>query len=410
MREIKNIKTIIGAIILLFGLGTSTGIMTGLYVNETKEYSDLSGNYDDLYIDYLELLSDFNTLNNTYFILTGEYIELEIDFNTLNDTYNNLEEVFYNLTIDYNDLNNIYNILRITYDALELAYDYITDTIRQSILPVQYSIFAEAVRRYYMPLYLTDDLTTKEWYMGYAEFSRDMVLHDSGQYNAFSEVSDAFSDALIFGNDTIYLAYYIMTYIFWSQINSIHWLPNWDGWDLTGDELTDINTIVSWNIDEIDYEYDLDIILGQEDPTWDYPKFPVETAFRTFGDCEDQSILTAAYLESAGFETVIGLIHDPNHPTLGTLYHAVPLVHIEDTSAYNSMFPSYGLWRFTNDPYYPDYTWSFLDPTWDVPFGSEPSWLAGYGGWISFSYFSIAFNDIDGVIGENIGMEYSIPT
>ncbi|GAG55124.1 unnamed protein product, partial [marine sediment metagenome] len=32
---------------------------------------------------------------------------------------------------------------------------------------------------------------------------------------------------------------------------------------------------------------------GQENPVWDYFKFPVETAFRTMGDCEDQAILDA---------------------------------------------------------------------------------------------------------------------
>ncbi len=104
------------------------------------------------------------------------------------------------------------------------------------------------------------------------------------------------------------------------------------------------------------------------------------------------------------------IFHDPSHPTEGTFYHGVPLVHIEDTGAFNSMFPSYGLWRFTNDPYYPEYTWCFLDPTWDVPFGSEPSWLADYGGSISFSNCSIAFNDIDGTVGENIGLECFLPT
>ena len=125
--------------------------------------------------------------------------------------------------------------------------------------------------------------------MGYTEFCRDMILHDSSQYNAFSAVSNTFSDALTFGNDTMNVAFRTMYEEFWP------WLYHWDGYDLTGNELTDIDTIVDWCITEIDYEYDWIITYNQESPTWDYPKFPVESAFRTMGDCEDQAILCAKY-------------------------------------------------------------------------------------------------------------------
>lgn len=342
------------------------GVLGICFVSVSNNYVDLSRDYDDLYVDYLELL-------NTYQILTGDY-------DTLFDNYN----------------------------SLEITYNSVCNTIKQTILPVQYSIFAEAVRRYYMPIYL-GGLSGKSYWMAYAEFSRDMILHDSGQYNAFSEVSNAFSDALKYGSNTMDLAYQIMYWTFYD------WLPNWDGFGLYGDELTNIDTIVDWCIDEIDYEYDSDITTRQEYFDDDYPKFPVETAFRTMGDCEDQAILTATYLESCGFETTIMVFHDPSHPTLDEFYHCVPLVHIEDTDAFKSLYyPECPLWRFTNDPYYPDYTWSWLDTTWDVPFGTTPSWLDDYGGSVSFSFCSIAYCDIDGVIGtnveENIGIEYFIPT
>jgi len=234
--------------------------------------------------------------------------------------------------------------------------------------------------------------------MGCVEFCRDMVLHDSRQYNVFGDVSNAFSDALAFGNDTMYLAWYIMYSIFDSQL--VWWgIPLSDG----EFDLDDIGLkIIEDCIYEIEYEYDNDIRFGQEDPTWDYPKFPVETVFRTMGDCEDQAILCAAYLESCGFETAINIFHDPNHPTLGVFYHGTVMVHIEDTDVFNILFPDTPLWAFPEiDPYYPpNFTWCQLDPTWDVPFGSIPSWLQDYIdiGEITEDIVSDAICDIDGGI------------
>lgn len=359
MRE--NIKTVLVGVIALtvgLGLGTFVGIMS------TRPY------LYDLHQEINNLNQDYNDLLDNYQILTGDY-------DTLFDDYN----------------------------ALQSAYNGICNTIKQSILPVQYSFFAEAVRRYYLDIYL-NGLSEKSYWMSFAEFCRDIVLHDSEQYNSFTTVSDAFSDALRYGSDTMYLADDIMYWTFYP------WLPNWDGWGLTGNELTDIDTIVDWCIDEIDYEYDHDITTGQEYFDWDYIKFPVETVFRTMGDCEDQAILASAYLESCGFETAISIFHDPSHPTYGEFYHGVPLVHIEDTDAFWSDYPSCGLWRLgSGDPYYPEYTWCFLDPTWNVPFGSTPSWLQDYIdiGSISYSIHSIAFCDIDGNVQENLGLTCVIP-
>ena len=341
-----------------------------------------NNNYNDLYTEYLELSNRFNDLSDQYFILTGERVKLEYDYDNLLDSYNTLQD---------------------SYNTLQDSYNAICLMIKQSILPVQYSIFAEGVRRYYKDIYI-GGLSGKLYWKAFATFCRDIVLHDSDQYNAFSEVSDAFSDALKYGSNTMYLSWYIMYYTF------DPWLPYWN--TIMVPELWGIDTVVDWCIDEIDYEYDSDITTGQEYFNWDYIKFPVETAFRTMGDCEDQAILTATYLESCGFETAIGIFHDPAHPTLGAFYHGVPLVHIEDTSAFWSEYPSCGLWRLgSGDPYYPDYTWCFLDTTWDVPFGSTPSWLQDYIdiGSISYNIHSIAFCDIDGNIQENLGLTYVIP-
>lgn len=243
-----------------------------------------------------------------------------------------------------------------------------------------------------MPQYLGGKIGKTFW-KSFAEFCRNIVLHHSWQSNSFTDVSNAFSDALKYGNNTMYLCDWIMYNTFYD------WLPNWAGWGLTGIELTDIDTIHQWCVNEIEYEYDDDITEGQEIFDEDYIKFSVETAFRTMGDCEDQTILDASYLESCDFETAIAIFHDPNHPTLGEFYHGASIVHIEDTSSFSSSYPFCSLWRLGNtDPYYPDYTWCFLDPTWDVPFGSEPSWLQSYGSSISSDICTIAICDIGGSI------------
>ena len=331
---------------------------------------------------YNELLYDFNTLNEQYFILTGEHTELENDYNNLFSNYNTLQN---------------------TYNTLQIAYDYICTTIKQSILPVQYSIFAEAVRRYYMDIYLEGlwELDEKEYWIAFTEFCRDIILHDSGQYNTFTEVSNAFSDALKYSSDTMYLADYIMSY----TLDYCDTIDYWGLDELVGmDNLTIIDIVIQQCIDEIDYEYDSDITLGQYYFEWDYIKFPIETAFRTMGDCEDQAILTAAYLESCGLETAIAISHDPAHPTEGAFYHGSLLVHIEDTDAYHNLYPSTNLWHLSDIDPYEGYTWAWLDTTWDVSFGSTPSWLSDYGGSIGLDIMTIAFCNVDGTIGENIGL------
>jgi len=92
-------------------LGTSTGVITGLYINEFNRREDLAGDYDELYIDYLELLYDFNILNERYFNLTGEYIELDNDYGELTDDYEALLEAYDALLADYEALLEAYDAL-----------------------------------------------------------------------------------------------------------------------------------------------------------------------------------------------------------------------------------------------------------------------------------------------------------
>lgn len=372
-------------------------------------YNNLITNYNDLLEEYDLLLTSFNNLQEDYNTLQDEYDDLQFDYNQLDDMYQNLNIAYQNLQDDYNSLQSDYNILQSDFDALTLQYndllanyndlqdelDAYRNFINQLILPAQYLVFSEAVRRQYMPLYL-EGKTDNTYWRAFAEYCRDVVLHDSQQENSFQTVSNAFIGSLKYDSDTMILAFEIMYNTFYD------WLPNWDGWALSGNEITDINTVHQWCVDEIEYEYDTDIIVGQNGFIYDYIKFPVETAFRTMGDCEDQAILDAAYLESCGFETSIAVFHDDAHPLYGSFYHGTLLVHIEDTTAFNSAYPSGVLWNFgPSDPYYEDgYTWCWLDPTWDTPFGSIPAWLQGYidGDGISTAFCSIAICDIDGTI------------
>ncbi|NPD90441.1 MAG: hypothetical protein HGN29_17140 [Asgard group archaeon] len=370
-----------------------------------NEYDYLLADYNSLVINYNSLFDSFISLQNSYDALTNDfnvlqseyddlynlYLALESDYLTLESEYSLLQTEYDLLNANYNTLLNDYALLQNYADNLEIELNALKDYIRTLILPLQYSVFAEAVRRYYMPLYLNNQPTTKDFYMACTEYFRDVILHDSWQENSFQTVSNAFSDCLKYGSDTMSLADYIMYWTFWD------WLPSW-GIDI-GYNLGYIPTILQWCIDEIDYEYDTDITDGQDSPSWDYLKFPVETAFRTLGDCDDQAMLASAYLESCGFETAITFIHDPAHPVYGSFYHAALLVHIEDTTEYYSSY-SAPLWRLGSvDPYYDEgYTWCWLDPTWDIPFGDVVPWVDDYGGSMSLDIFSIAICDIDGAI------------
>ena len=93
------------------------------------------------------------------------------------------------------------------------------------------------------------------------------------------------------------------------------------------------------------------------------------------GDCEDQAILCAAYLESCGYETALAIFHDAENPNFeGGFYHGALLVHIEDTTAYYATY-SASLWSLGGYDPYEGYTWCWLDTTWDTPFGTKPGWL-----------------------------------
>lgn len=379
------------------------------YNNLLDDYNTLLGNYSDLQSNYEIISGEYESLNETYYSLLTEYVFLNETYNELVINYNSIVESFNALQIAYDQLDDLYSQLLIAYAVIESEYNallqqyyLLTTWISEMTLPAQYMVFAEAVRRYYFEdFYVKDTWATGNesgYFAEYARFSRDVVLHDSQIFGSwFSEVSNALADCLKFGNVTTYLAWYTFYYTFYD------WIPNWGGYGLSGKELNDIDSIVQWCIDEIDYEYDTEITIGQDFYYWDYIKFPVETAFRTKGDCEDQALLCAAYLESCGFETALGLFHDPENPiSPDGFYHATLLVHIEDVSNFEFWHPFIPMWSLGGIDPYTGYSWVWVDPTWDVSFPSKPGWMQYYlNNGITDDDLTIVLCDINGATSYN---------
>ena len=219
----------------------------------------------------------------------------------------------------------------------------------------------------------------------------------------FPIVSNIFKNILSFGNNTMSLSNIIMDLIF------DYVLPFWGGKDKSGTYLQWIDDIIDECESEIGYEYDSDITLGQEYFPYDHIKFPVETAFRRRGDCEDQAIFTSAFLETCGQETAIILIHDPDYND--GFYHAALILHITDIFWFNFWYPLADLYSLGGIDPYSGYSWCFIDPTWDINFGSTPSWVSHYKS-VGFSWdtSTIVICDIDGAIGENSGLTCVMPT
>lgn len=384
-RNAYSIGLVAMILIAAGGIGT-TGF---LYISENQRYVALKEQYEILLSNYTDLLDDYD-------MLLGEY--------------NDLNSSFFILTADYQSLSDQYDSLLNDYQELQSKYVAVCNFIKNQIIPLQVCNWAEAVRRTFLQSYLDSASDSKSTYIQFAKFCRDLVLHASGQYDAFYDVSEAFSPAFKYGTNTLSLADAAMETMAHDRNDVWDNFPFRWGWHFTGiePECYGIDKIVQDCIDNLDYEYDEDITFRQNDATWDYPKHPVETAFRGMGDCEDQAMMCAAYLEQDYFvsgveniyyQTALCFIHDDDHRDYGELYHAALLVHIEDTDAFWDDYPSCYLWNLgSNDPY-SGYTWCFVDPTWNTPFGSHPGWLDDYNdNGISSDEITFAICDVGGAV------------
>jgi predicted nuclease with TOPRIM domain len=340
------------------------------YAQLQSDYNELQANYNQLLLDYNDLMAQHQALQDSYNALVLAYDTLELQYDALVLDHNTL-------LADYNTLVDDFLALQNDYDVLELSYNTLATWIRQQILPAQYMVFAEAVRRYYFEdFYILSEDSLGYW-PEFTLFCRDVILHDSqigysplaGSW--FPDVSNALADCLRYGSQTEYLAYQNFYWVFYD------WIPNWAGFALPSNRLSAIAQVTQWCIDNIEYELDSDITRYREPYSWDYIKFPVETAFRAMGDCEDQAMLTAAYLESCGFETMMVIIHDPEWNGGEGLYHGVPMIWWDNT--WPETRPNQWGFSFAGDgAKYNDGWWMFLDTTWNTPFGTDPAWLQWY--------------------------------
>lgn len=404
-------KTTASLIVLLVAVSIGGGTMFVTNSQQQVAYATLFSDYQDLMTDFSALADDFSDLESDYSILSESYNLLGLEYLDLIDDYNTLSDSYDALQSAYDSLYDSYQSLLLDYAILESAYNALIAWIGEQILPIQLSIWAESVRQYYLyDYYLSQSSTTKEYYMEFTRFCRDIVTQSTGQANPFLDVTLAYADALRYGTNIEALTDMAMYDMAMYAGSSYQDFPYRWGWGFSGGspDIWGGNAINNDVITNIAYEYDSDITYHQSNPTWDYPKFPVETAFRTMGDCEDQAILLAAYFEASSWvvgatwtrwEAVIAMQHDPAHPTLGAFYHGTMLVHIHDTAAFASSYPSTSLWTIPNDPY-SGYTWHWLDPTWNVPFGGTPSWLQAYitHGGLSTSVVSMAYCEAGGAV------------
>ena len=79
--------------------------------------------------------------------------------------------------------------------------------------------------------------------------------------------------------------------------------------EFSGTKVQNINYIASF-VQTIDYESD-----SQENNSFEYPRYPIETLVDGKGDCEDKAILTASMLYNQGYE--VALLRLPNHMAVG---------------------------------------------------------------------------------------------
>ena len=79
--------------------------------------------------------------------------------------------------------------------------------------------------------------------------------------------------------------------------------------EFSGTIVQNINYITSF-VQTIEYKSD-----SEENNSFEYPRYPIETLYDGQGDCEDKAILTASFLYSLGYD--VALLRLPNHMAVG---------------------------------------------------------------------------------------------
>ncbi|MCE7744253.1 MAG: transglutaminase domain-containing protein [Candidatus Heimdallarchaeota archaeon] len=183
-----------------------------------------------------------------------------------------------------------------------------------------------------------------------------IVLHDTGQYNYFESLDKKLGNIWQTDNSMTEFEAALNLLFTWSGLwkknHTSHYLYN----NLIG---------------KITY-YGDDIFVNGTDQYYDYAKSAVETIFSGYGDCEDHAILVATFLEAAGYETIMGVVHDNNQSGVKEdFHHGFLWVKVVNFS-YPYLYAD--LWRFGEG----EYEWLLLEPTDSVVYGSAVSWIAHY--------------------------------
>ena len=217
-------------------------------------------------------------------------------------------------------------------------------TLRNMPLPVKMLYYYDYIRQN-QPRVLTTD-----------EFNTYIILHDTEQYNHFKQLDKELGD--IWQTDNSMTEFEVTLYMF--QEWSVYWKKNHTSYEL-------YNNLLS----KITY-YDDNYFVSGTDQYYDYAKSAIETIFSSLGDCEDHVILTATFLEAAGYETIIGGVSDHNESGLKDDFdHGFLWVKVENFS-YPYLYAD--LWRFGEG----EYEWLLLEPTGSSVYGSTVSWIAFY--------------------------------
>lgn len=188
------------------------------------------------------------------------------------------------------------------------------------------------------------------------ELNSYIVLHDTGQYNYFANIDKKLGNVWQTNNSMTEfeatLKMFESWFDYWKKDHSSHEL---------------YNNLLS----KITYFYDKDFVNGT-DQYYDYAKSAIETIFSSIGDCEDQAILTATFLEAAGYETIICSVRDINQTgVFEDFRHAFLWVKVVN---FSYQYLNADLWRFGEG----DFEWLLLEPTGSTVYGSTASWIASY--------------------------------
>jgi len=254
------------------------------------KYNELNNSFNVLHVNYFELLGQYENLSRNYMVLhskyedlNGRYITLQTDYRILQGSFNSLMQSYIGLQKDL----EVEKALRIG-NSLESYYDY----LRQEL-------GFKGVKHLWLNY-------TENYWQVEADFAAKLALHDLGLFQWPSMEKDYYDAVGEYSYDTAR-----------RKIDQTISLIGVGVYDTPTEKIRKTLAFVN---QYICYEGDVnDIFLA-----------PVETLGYKSGDCDDFSILVAAFFEAEGIDSAVGFFTNENGE-----YHAMVLVHLEDLTGYS---------------------------------------------------------------------------